>query len=439
VRIRFKPATHRLRLSLLASLYSAVLFALLFYVATIYLRMVEVDRSYAVLKPAAEQAIEVFNERPLDANWSELLNPTPDLSIAVFDKNMEFLDSAGSLILRPVTGRKLGMFRGIPAHYIGRTDKFGHLVVVALPWARRQAQLDRQKQFLVYVWMFLVVAAGVATWSASRSTFQPLAQLAEQAEQLSATDLSRRLTLVGAGEYAAVAAHLNRFLELLEASVQRQDRFVSDAAHELRTPLTVIRGQIETALLRNRNVEEYRHTLQVSLAEAERLSRLVEGLLLSASAPVVQPEPIELDAVMESAQARWLDRFNASGIALLLEDTAPAAVVMRGEECDSILDNLLSNALKHSDAHTTTRMWVTVDEHDATMWVADEGPGIPENIRETLFERFTRGETSRNRELGGFGIGLAVVKRLVQTRGGDVWLEPSEKGAMFGVRLPLAP
>ena len=220
--------------------------------------------------------------------------------------------------------------------------------------------------------------------------------------------------------------------------MQRQERFVADAAHELRTPLTVIRGQIETALLRARTTEDYKHTLNIALAEAERLSRLVEGLLLSASAPVVKPTPITLDAVLERAHARWVDRFSQAGIELLLKDVPAARVEMRPEECDSILDNLLSNALKHSSPNSTTRISLAVDDVAATISVADEGTGVPESLRETLFDRFTRGETSRNRELGGFGIGLAVVKRLVEARGGDVYLAPSEKGATFAVKLPLA-
>ncbi|MHB8637072.1 MAG: sensor histidine kinase [Fimbriimonadaceae bacterium] len=435
--MRFQPATYRLRLALLAALYSAGLLAVLFYVAARSLRRIEVFRSFDVLRPAVQQAMEVYHERPKAPSWSELLTPDPEISIAVFDSGGRLLGSAGSLILRPAEGRGMTSFRNVPATYVGRKDPDGHLVMAALPWARKQAQLDRAGSFLIYLWALLVVAAGAVTWQASRSTFGPLADLAVQAEQLSATDLSRRLTLVGAGEYAVVAGHLNRFLELLEASVQRQERFVADAAHELRTPLTVIRGQIETALLRARTPEDYRHTLNVALAEAERLSRLVEGLLLSASAPVVTPTPVELDAVLERAQARWLDRFSKAGVELLLTDTPTTKVAMRSEECDSILDNLLSNALKHSNAHTTTRLSAAVDENFATLQVADEGTGIPEALRETLFDRFTRGDTSRNRELGGFGIGLAVVKRLVQARGGDVWLEPTETGATFVVKLPL--
>ncbi|HLK14963.1 MAG TPA: HAMP domain-containing sensor histidine kinase [Fimbriimonadaceae bacterium] len=436
MRIPFQPATHRLRLSLLAALYSGVILALMFYVAGVFLRRFEIQRSFDVLRPAAQQAIEVYHERPLNANWSELTIPNPSISIAVFDKNNELLDFAGSLVLEPVSGHGLKAFKKQQATFFARNDSDGHLIVVALPWSSKQAQLDRERGFLVYLWAFLVVAAGVVTWTASRSTFEPLAQLAEQAEQLSATDLSRRLTLVGAGEFAVVARHLNRFLELLEASVQRQERFVSDAAHELRTPLTVIRGQIETALLRARKPEDYRHTLEVSLAEAERLSRLVEGLLLSASAPVVQPSPVELEMVLESAQARWLDRYSKAGIELEVGEIPCAKVVIRAEECDSILDNLLSNALKHSDSGTKTRLWATVDDQFGTLWVADQGAGIPEALKETLFDRFSRGDTSRNRELGGFGIGLAVVKRLVQARGGDVWLEPSDRGATFAVKLP---
>ena len=213
-------------MTLVAALYSAALLAILFYYAAVTLRRSELARSYAVLAPAAEQAIEIYHARPLDPNWHELLDPNPDISIAVYDKNMECLDSAGSLILcrRPAGGQMT--FHGIPATFYGRTDSDGHIVIVAHPGLENGSDQPKQR-FLIYLWVLLVVAAGIVSWQASRSTFEPLAELAAQAEQLSATDLSRRLTMEGAGEYGMVAAHLNRFLELLQASVQRQERFVS--------------------------------------------------------------------------------------------------------------------------------------------------------------------------------------------------------------------
>lgn len=438
LRLPFSLSSQRLRLAAITTAFSGLLVGAVFFTASIQFRRAERNSSYEILKPAAELAIRVYRERPKDPDWFDVLDPNPDLSIAVFDRNGKFLDALGPLKMRPLEGRGLSAFNGVQATYLGRRTSEGWLVVVASPWDAKQRAINRFNQYLIWFYVPVIMAAGLVTWLASRSTFRPLASLAEQAERLSYTDLTRRLELKGADEYAEFATHLNRFLELLEASVQRQERFVADAAHELRTPLTVIRGQIETTLLRARSPEDYREALVIALTEAERLSRLVDGLLLSASVPVAVPPKLELSSAIESAQARWVDRFSKVGVGLVIGELTEAAAEMRAEECDSILDNLLSNALKHSEHGSKTTLTLAVADDRAEMSVADEGGGIPEEFRDKLFERFARVETSRNRGLGGFGIGLSVVKRLVEARGGSVRLKESPVGAHFVVSLPLA-
>src|SRR5262249_21697894 len=160
-------------------------------------------------------------------------------------------------------------------------------------------------------------------WVAARATFLPLERLAKEAEALSAERLSGRLSVKHSGEYRDFVLRLNRFLDRLESSVKREERFLSDAAHELRTPLTVLRGEIETALLRSRTEAEYRATLEVLGEETTRLSSLVELLLRSASPAASAPGPLDLASAAERAHARWADRFAAKGARLELR-VAPA-------------------------------------------------------------------------------------------------------------------
>lgn len=415
-----------------------MLLGVVFYIASVGFRRAEIRGSYDVLRPADELAIHVYAERPQDPDWYDILDPNPDVSITVFDKDGTYLQIVGNIKLQPVVGRGLAVFHGIEAAYVGRTDSEGRMYVVAEPFVTKRRAISRFNRWLIGFYFPLIFAAGFVTWLASRSTFLPLAQLAEQAEKLSTTDLSRRLEISTKDEYAEVARHLNTFLSLLESSVQLQRRFVADAAHELRTPLTVIRGKIETTLLRSRSAEDYRAALEISLSEAERLSRLVDGLLLSASAPVVKPQPIDVGSAMEAAEARWLDRFSQAGMELQLDESCSATVAIRPEEFDSVVDNLLSNALKYADTKTTTHLGLHLLADGVEVSVRDEGPGVLPEFQEHIFERFARGEASRNRDLGGFGIGLSVVKRIVESRGGHVRLEPSDKGAHFVVYLPLA-
>jgi two-component system OmpR family sensor kinase len=105
-------------------------------------------------------------------------------------------------------------------------------------------------------------------------------------------------------------------------------------------------------------------------------------------------------------------------------------------EIGSVLDNLLANALRASPPGTACRIELTADENYARLAVHDAGPGIPLDLRERIFDRFVRGEESRNRATGGFGIGLSLCRRIVEGRGGRIWVEPTEAGARFEVELP---
>jgi signal transduction histidine kinase len=303
-----------------------------------------------------------------------------------------------------------------------------------MPWRPRERAIQRFTWLLVGLWLPVVTLIAVITWSSSRSTFEPLERLASQAEALSVQNLSSRLE-IESGEYAEFARRLNRFLDRLEMSVRREERFVSDAAHELRTPLTVMRGRLETNLLRDRTEAEYKDTLQGVLVETERLSGLVEMLLQSATLVDKAVMPLDLQEQVEKTHARWVDRFDEHNIELQLESD-PCSARIRAREFEVVADNLLSNALKASPFNTTVRLKLEHDHAVCRLHVSDEGPGVPPEARAAIFERFARLDPGRNRDSGGFGIGLAVCKRIVDERGGTIFLVDSERGAHFVVEFP---
>ena len=282
----------------------------------------------------------------------------------------------------------------------------------------------------------MVGLIGAVTWIASSRTFKPLSELSKQAERFSESDLSQRLQVETYDEFGDFALRLNNFLDRLEDSVQRQKRFIEDAAHELRTPLTILRGRMETALLVERNGDEYRETLTQILRETERMSRLVEAMLRSALPVQDVSNAVDVETALEKVEARWLDQFVENGVVLRL-DTVPIRTMAMEEEVDCVIDNLVSNALRASPKGSTCRLAVEADGLFALVTVTDEGTGVPEDKREAIFERFTRLEKSRNRSLGGFGIGLAVSRRLVEGRGGTIRVVAGPTGgARFEVRWP---
>jgi two-component system OmpR family sensor kinase len=257
--------------------------------------------------------------------------------------------------------------------------------------------------------------------------------MADEAKILSSKGPGSRLAVPEDAEFGPLAERLNEFLDKIQASVRSQERFVADAAHELRTPLTILRGQVETTLLRERTGPEYAKVLNLLLDEAVRMSELVESLLVSSQASMTSAEVRDITVDVQEAVDRWTPRFREQQVALRSEiHPAEAPVLLR--ELDSVLDNLLGNALRHSTAGSSC--WVVLSDGNGKteISVADEGPGIPDEFKGQVFERFYRTDTSRNRDSGGFGIGLAICKRIANERGATIQvLDNSPTGAKFVV------
>jgi signal transduction histidine kinase len=218
-------------------------------------------------------------------------------------------------------------------------------------------------------------------------------------------------------EVARLAETLNDMLDRLAAGGARQRAFVADAAHELRSPLTSIRTQLEVARA-HPQAADWDETSEGALADLERLSRLVDDLLLLARLdderrPSRRVGPVDLRALVAAAAARPGSRVDVQ----LIDSPDEVFTQADGDALARVLENLLSNAERYA------RSCVTVE-------VGHDGPRV--------FERFARLDASRSQDSGGSGLGLAIVRELVQSLGGSVHLEDAEPGLRAVVRLPLA-
>jgi signal transduction histidine kinase len=203
---------------------------------------------------------------------------------------------------------------------------------------------------------------------------------------------------------------------------------VADAAHELRSPLAAIRTQLEVAR-HHPESEPWDQTADGVLADTERLSRLVDDLLLLARADdaaagrAAAVEPVDLAAVLAQVAGQpWrvpvtLEPGSAVGVRVA---AGPDAVTR-------VLVNLVDNAARH--ARSSVRLGARVEAERVVVQVTDDGPGIPEADRERAFERFTRLDEARSRDAGGTGLGLAIVRRLVLATGGQVYLTAAPTGS----------
>ena len=291
-----------------------------------------------------------------------------------------------------------------------------------------------------------LVVAGVGGYWLAGAALRPIDAMVSAASSISHTDLSRRLPEPPhRDELARLAQTFNAMIARLEEAFARLDRFAADASHELRTPLTILRGEVDLALRHPRTPEEYREVLQSNRDEIDRMATIVDQLLLLARAEkgqlVLAREPVRLDRLVEETVRQWRDLAAQSGLTLVLEPPPP--LVVKGDELRlrELLLNLLENARKYTPAGGLISVRLAADEaaRAARVVVEDTGVGIPADAVPRLFDPFFRADAARARDAGGSGLGLTLVKRIVDLHGGSVTVDSEVgKGSRFTVSLPLA-
>jgi two-component system OmpR family sensor kinase len=233
--------------------------------------------------------------------------------------------------------------------------------------------------------------------------------------------------------------HIAAALSTRQASETRVRQFVADASHELRTPLTAIRGYTELAQRMRDDSDAVTHAMQRVQSETERMTHLVEDLLLLArldSGRPLERESVDLsrvavDAVSDAHVAGPDHQWELD----LPED--PVMVCGDAARLHQVVTNLLANARVHTGQGTVVTTRLASDTTHAVLSVADNGPGIPEQLQSEVFERFARGDTSRSRKGGSTGLGLAIVSAVIKAHHGTITLDSAPGRTDFTVRLPL--
>ena len=286
----------------------------------------------------------------------------------------------------------------------------------------------------------LALLAGIAT---ARRAMAPIAELTETARTIERTrDPSRRIPHPeGEDEVAELARTLDGMLHALdqaraetEATLSRQREFVADASHELRTPLTSVLANLE--LLEEVLEGEQREAAASALRSSRRMRRLVADLLLLARADagrITRHEPVDVASVVTEAAGELEPVSDGHDITV----SAPSGATISGarDELHRLALNLLENALRHTDPGTAVEASVERINGQVVFSVEDDGPGIPPELHDKVFERFFRGAGDRS---GSSGLGLAIVRAVAESHHGNVTLEDplDGRGARFVVRFP---
>ena len=305
-----------------------------------------------------------------------------------------------------------------------------------------------------FIWVSLTILYGFRVWKAG-PTIWILAFVMVSTGVLIWIDVSRDVTSLDeitevplmAAMFVAMVWHARRRLAATEESerismanlrlLEREHRFVQDASHELRTPITVALGHAEL-IQRSTTDPTIAQDAAVITDELMRLRRLADRLLLLAGSEdpdFLQPAVVDLETIVMEALRRW----TATPRRWLLGAAEEATAIVDADRLEAALDALIENAVNHTQEQDTIEVAIHRRGAKAVISVRDTGAGIPAADLDHIFDRFARADPGRSRLVGGFGLGLSIVKAIVDAHGGEVGVVSTVGvGTTFEIRLPLS-
>jgi len=315
--------------------------------------------------------------------------------------------------------------------------------------------LQAEVSFLFYektlsrIALLLVVVAGgtilmawlISGWLA-RQLLTPIQTLSNTAGTICGAKQAMFRLDTPYGEFQQLALSFNAMLDRLQRSREDQRRFVDYAAHEMQTPLTVLQANLEVTLHKARTVEEYREALISNLEQVERLVTLARELLalsrFSGDRSPVRLAPLDLNPLLEELIDELAVLADDRQIRITLEPHPISPVLGDRQWIKQLLINLLDNAIRYTAPGGAVSVRLQQEPHHVAIAVIDTGPGIEAEHLPHLFEHFYRTDTARARNSGGTGLGLPIVKQIVEAHGGTIAVESVVgKGSVFTFRLPV--
>ncbi|ETX06592.1 sensor histidine kinase [Candidatus Entotheonella palauensis] len=302
-----------------------------------------------------------------------------------------------------------------------------------------QMFLDAVHRYLLWASLLALTCTLLFSFFLTRQVLRPLSQMTAITAQLAAGQYTERVKITTQDEVGQLGEAFNHMADSLERIEQLRRRLVSDVAHELRTPLTNVRGYLEA--LRDGVVEPSTETFEVLYEETLRLVKLVEALLqltkAEAAHMTLDLQEVAVRDLVDQTLALFQAPFEAKGIQLTSSVAADVETIWAdSDKVSQALHNLLQNALQYASPRGLVNL--SVRRQAGCLWtVSNSGEIIPEGDLNLIFERFYRGEKSRSREHGGAGIGLAIVKELVQAHRGQVGVSSADGITHVWFRLPM--
>jgi heavy metal sensor kinase len=315
------------------------------------------------------------------------------------------------------------------------------VLVVAQSLQNVEESVDRVLVLLLLAGPAALLATAVGGWWMARKALRPVERMTSKANKIGIDRLYERIPPPRTGdEIGRLAITLNAMLDRLERGVEEKHRLIADASHELRTPLAAMRAELDISLRGDDLTESGRTVIHSTLEEVERMSRTVDNLLTLARVDEGRLEllksRVDLHAATEVAADPLAPLAAAKGLRFETKGE-PCVVEADPQRLHQAITNFIENAIKYAQpgGEVTVSSWCREDECGVT--VTDNGPGIPDDAREHIFDRFYRVDRARGRDGGGSGLGLAICLEIAKAHGGRVSVESEEGvGSAFSLVLP---
>ena len=342
----------------------------------------------------------------------------------------------------PVASSRIEDFSGQGKMLLTAITTGRYLIEMGIPTDEIEQALHRLLGTLLYAVPIVIIIVSAGGYVLVRRSLQPVEDIRFTAQEITFGNLSNRLPVVTTGDALEhLSVTLNQMLDRLEHAYEQASRFSADASHELRTPLTIIRGELE-AMLRTDMPAVWHERVASVLDEAERLSRITENLFaisrLDAGEAMKEHIPCDVAILAQSTAEQMLLLAEEKSITLAINASHSVMVAGDISRLKQVVVNLLDNAIKYTPERGHVALKVFTEASKAVLEVADNGVGIAPDALPHVFERFYRADKARSRDQGGAGLGLSIVRSIVQAHGGQVDIQSSEgKGTLFRMELPL--
>ena len=269
----------------------------------------------------------------------------------------------------------------------------------------------------------------------------PIQNITKVANEISVGELDRIIPLPSQKDeiYELVQA-FNKMVIRLRSGIEAMERFNSDVSHELKTPLTVLKGELEIALRKERNIEYYKQTLEISLKEVNYLIDMVEEMLFFTKIEneISKKESVNIKEILQGVVSKLLKKANEKNISLTIEKIDDIIIQTNPVFLKAIFVNIIDNAIKYTLENKKIFVYLYKNQNEIIFEVIDEGIGIKQNEIDKITERFYRSEKSRNRNIKGFGLGLSIVKKALDVLNGKISFESEEnKGTKVIISIKL--